>query len=108
MSRDNIKIIEFGMDDDPRPASRSPDSGTRKIIEFDNDREDNRQRFMSGKNVGHIKIIEFDDEPPKKQPKEPEKPKATVGPVKIIEFDKESETLENTGGIAKIKIIEFD
>lgn len=110
MNRGKIKIIEFGMDDDdPSPKDVSGGGGL-KIIEFDNEPQESPKRVATAKDVGHIKIIEFDDDRTAKRAPPPERPRRAVGPVKIREFDKEDEP-EGRGSIgvgAKIKIVEFD
>jgi hypothetical protein len=108
MRRDDIKIIEFGMDADPGTKPGSAEPGAIKVIEFDNDREDNRPRVVTGKDVGHIKIVEFDDDSPSTWSKAPERPKVTMGPVKVVEFDKERGESEFDTGPRGIKILEFD
>ncbi len=108
MNRDDIKIVEFGMDDEPRAKSRPAESEAMKIVEFDDAREDHRQKVVTGADVGHIKIVEFDNDPPKAQPKTTENPRAAVGPVKIVEFDEDSEAIGTAGGAPRIKIMEFD
>ncbi len=113
MNRDHIKIVEFGMDDDTPATSTLADSGAIKNNESDNDREAGQQRVATGKAVGHIKIIEFDDDGTKPMPREPEKSKISVGPIKvgpikIIEFDKEQDAPEFDSVAPKIKILEFD
>ena len=108
MSRDEIKIIEFGIDDD-RPAR--PDStggGAMKIIEFGNDPGDSRKRVAAAGAIGHIKIVEFDNDPETEKTPVPEETKKRIGPLKIKEFDKEPETRESIGDAPKIKIMEFD
>jgi hypothetical protein len=110
VSRDKIKIIEFGMEDDgPSPAD-SAGGAAMRIIEFDNDPQESQTRVATAKDVGHIKIVEFDDDSKTKKAPMPEKPRKPVGPVKIKEFDKEEEA-ETRGpgfGAPKIKIMEFD
>ena len=110
MSRDNIKIIEFGMEDDSPPSANPAGGREMKIVEFDNDPHDSQARVATAKDVGHIKIIEFDDDPKTEKTPMPEKPRKLVGPVKIKEFDKEeeAEARESSGGAPKIKILEFD
>lgn len=108
MSRDEIKIIEFGMDDDRPSLPNSTGGGTMKIVEFGNDPGDSRKRVAVARDVGHIKIIEFDNDPETEKAPEPEKTKKRIGPLKIKEFGKEPETRESTGGAPKIKIMEFD
>ncbi len=110
MSRDKIKIVEFGVDDDgPSPPAASGDRGM-KIIEFDNEPGDGGKRVATAKDVGQIKIIEFDDEPRDKKASPPEPPRQTVGAIKIKEFGKEAEAeaREPSSGERKIKIVEFD
>ena len=108
MRRDDIKIIEFGMDDDAGTKPDSSEPGAIKVIEFENEREDNRPRVVTGKDVGHIKIVEFDNDKPSTRSKAPEGPKATIGPVKVVEFDKERGESEFSTGPRGIKILEFD
>ncbi len=98
MNRDRIKIVEFDMDDEKSTAPATPGA--------------------TAKDIGPIKIIEFDDDAtpakfrePEVGPEAPRKSKAprrTVGPIKIIEFDKEQDAYETVGGAPKIKIMEFD
>ncbi len=108
MSRDKIKIIEFGMDDDRPSLPNSTGGGAMKIIEIDNDPGDSRKWVATARDIGHIKIVEFDNDPETEKTPVPEKTKKRVGPLKIKEFDKEPETRESMGGAPKIKIMEFD
>lgn len=108
MSRDEIKIIEFGIDDDRPARSDSTGGGAMKIIEFGNDPGDSRKRVAAAGAIGHIKIVEFDDDPETERTPVPEKTKKRIGPLKIKEFGKEPETRESTGGAPEIKIVEFD
>jgi len=123
VNRDQIKIVEFGMDDDV-PSPSQGGSGGLKVIEYDKDREggrdggreDGRRRVATGADVGPIKIIEFDDDlkggraptPAPERRDSRERPARTVGPVKIRDFDKEREAEKSIGGGPKIKIMEFD
>jgi len=117
MNRNDIKIVEFGMDGEEMPAPTEA-GGTIKVVEFDNDREDGPKRVVTAADVGSIKIIEFDDNgkavasrgPDRRpEPATESKPSRTaVGPIKIVEFDKDGEGHETAGGAAKIKILEFD
>ena len=118
MNRDHIKIVEFDMDGEKSPAPATPGAAAMNIVETDNDQKDHRPRVATAKDIGPIKIIEFDDDaPPAKSrapeagPEAPRKSRApgrTVGPIKIIEFDKEQDAYETVGGAPKIKIMEFD
>lgn len=116
MSRDKIKIIEFGMDDGSPPPAET--GGGVKVVEYGDDRGGGRKRVATAADVGRIKIVEFDDDreagntPPPERPAPPapaaRPAKRTVGPVKIRDFDKESEDRKTPGGGPRIKIMEFD
>jgi hypothetical protein len=112
VSRDKIKIIEFGMDQDSPSPTGASGSGLVKIKEFGDDRAEARTRAATAKDIGPIKIIEFDDGPqtrkPKPQAAPPAKAGKRVGPVKIKAFDEEREAEVSIGGAPKIKIMEFD
>ncbi len=108
MSRDEIKIIEFGMDDDRPSLPNATGGGAMKIIELDKDPGDSRKRVATAGDIGHIKIVEFDNDPETEKTPVPESTKNRIGPLKIKEFGKEPETRESIGGAPKIKIVEFD
>lgn len=108
MNRDKIKILEFGLDDDGPSRRRPTGDGAMKIIEFDKTPDDSRKRVATAKDVGHIKIVEFGNEPEPRKIRMSEKIERRVGPMKIKEFDKEAAARESIAGTPKIKIVEFD
>ncbi len=108
VSRDKIKIIEFGMDDDRPSLPNATGGGAMKIVELDKDPGDSRKRVATARDIGHIKIVEFDNDPETEKTPVPEETKKRIGPLKIKEFDKEPETRESIGDAPKIKIMEFD
>jgi len=103
-----MKILEFGADgDSASPAS--PDAGkAMKILEFGKDQEDSQKTVATAKDVGHIKIVEFDDDLKAQKVPVADKPRKAVGAVKIKEFDKETEARGPGDAAPKIKIMEFD
>lgn len=108
MSRDKIKVIEFGMDDDRRSLPKSTAHGAMKIIEFDNEPDDGGKRVATARDVRDIKIIEFDGDPEVRKSPVPQKTGRRVGPVKIKEFAEDGEDRKTIGGTPNIKILEFD
>ena len=113
VNRDKIKIVEFGMDDDAAPSPRSSGGKDIRIIKFDDDKTDDRQQIATAESIGHIKIIEFEDERGRGSAKAatlPKPPRKALPPVKIKEFDKDEDNARRTkgAGFSKIKIMEFD
>ena len=108
MSRDKIKIVEFGLDDAPPAGSKPDDARAMKILEFDSDDRDERPTVATGKDVGPIKIVEFDDDLSSPQKKANGPPQAARRPINIKEFDQEKERTVAPGGGPKMKIVEFD
>lgn len=107
MSRDDIKIIEFGMEDEPQPKRHTAEPGI-KIVEFDNDLRQASPHVVTGNDVGHIKIIEFGDDAAKSPPSKASNPKRAARAIKIVEFDDEPTTATAPHAAPKIKIMEFD
>ena len=108
MSSDKIKILEFRMDDDGPSLPGPTGDRAMKIIDFDHDSDDSRKRVATAKDVGHIKIVEFGNDPKTGKIRLPEKTDRRVGPVKIKEFNKEPEAQKSIGRTPKLKIMEFD
>ncbi len=112
MGRNGIKIIEFDQDDTLPQAERSGSAKGMKIVEFDDDVRDQAKVVATAKDIGHIKIVEFDDAPPVKRSSATNTPKTFIKPIKIRDFGTESEAKSKmqSGSSAeqKIKIMEFD
>ena len=135
MGRDGIKIVEFDRDDDLSRAARPNEKKGIKIIEFDNDRDDSREgsrkTVATARDIGPIKIVEFDDDGPSGPSgasgpsSAPETPRPAARAIKIRDFGEEAEAGRRSGtsnepkfagsNIAgskiagsKIKVMEFD
>ena len=110
MGRDGIKIVEFDQEGDGSPLDRSDENKGVKIVEFDNDLDDERKPVATAQDLRPIKIVEFDDDRPAEQPSPPAASRAAAKPIKIRDFGAEAETARKsgTGGERNIKIMEFD
>lgn len=111
VSRDKMKILEFGTDEEIPPPPGARDDNAMKIVEFDGAPGEGQQKVATAKDIGQIKILEFGDENKVAKPKAAplaDRPRKSVGAVKIKEFGEETEGEEPSSAESKIKIMEFD